>query len=68
MYRFIGILGLVMSIFFVGCGIAIIIFKPISDVFGDSVVAAYLIGLLLIAYGVFRFIRSYKSIRENKRF
>ncbi|MEO0895391.1 MAG: hypothetical protein AAFY71_03150 [Bacteroidota bacterium] len=69
MYRFVGMLGLVMSIFFVGCGIAIMIFRPETSFIKDAPAwYHFMIGSLLVGYGIFRFWRSYMAIKNNKRY
>ncbi len=69
MQRFVGMLGLVMSIFFVGFGVAIMIIRPETNLFKDAPAWYHvLIGMLLVAYGIFRFWRSYKTLKENKRY
>lgn len=67
MQRFVGMLGAVMSVFFIGCGIAIMILQPQTTLLKDAPVIYHIfIGSLLVAYGIFRFMRSYKSLKENK--
>lgn len=73
MVRLVGILGLFFSIFFVIVSITIIVrqWLPILEVFPDGIkdnpdIYNYIIGGLVMAYGIFRFIRSYKMIRYNK--
>jgi hypothetical protein len=77
MYKFVGYLGLFMSAFFVASGLYVAIrqflppppplfqweftyFENHPDVFN------YLVGALLVAYGMFRFFRSVRAIRESR--
>lgn len=74
----VGYLGLLMSGFFVFAGIYISVSQmlpPPPPVFGhewtffmeNPQYFNYLVTLLLIAYGIFRFVRSYKMIRNNEQ-
>ncbi|MCI4671129.1 MAG: hypothetical protein MRZ79_23525 [Bacteroidia bacterium] len=69
MQRFVGLLGAIMSVFFVGCGIAIMILQPDTTLLKDAPPIYHIfIGSLLAAYGGFRFWRSYKTLKDNKRY
>ncbi len=78
MFKFVGYLGLFMSAFFVASGLYmaarqfLIPPKDLFEGFGLSYfvehpdVFNYVVGAILILYGVFRFFRSVKVIRENR--
>ncbi|MEM9984364.1 MAG: hypothetical protein AAF804_04650 [Bacteroidota bacterium] len=74
MYKILGYLGLFMSAFFVAAGLFIAftqflgpppaVFKWEMTYFNDHPeVFNYIVGALLVAYGLFRFFRSVKIIR-----
>jgi hypothetical protein len=78
MYKFVGYLGVFMSAFFVAVGLFMAIRQflvPPKEVFeqwglgyfaDNPAVFNYLVGSLLIAYGVFRFFRSLRIVRQNQ--
>ncbi len=77
MQKIVGYLGLFMSIFFIGSGLFIAIkrlFPAPRDIFSFEFTYFkdhpdqfnYLVGLVLITYGVFRLIRSVKILKSNQ--
>ena len=77
MYKSVGYLGMLMSVFFVFAAVFISVrqmLPPPPPLFGHEWTYFmnhpdqfnYLISLLLGAYGIFRFIRSYRIIRNNE--
>jgi len=77
MYKFVGYLGLFMSAFFVASGLYIAIqqfLPPPPPIFQweftyfeeHPAVFNYIVGALLVAYGLFRFLRSVRIIRQNQ--
>jgi hypothetical protein len=78
MYRFVAYLGLPLGVFFAASGLSIAVKRflpPPPPLFNFRMsffeqnpdLYNILIGLLLIAYGAFRFYRSFRMIRENRR-
>lgn len=73
MLRLVGILGLFFSIFFMVVALTIIFnqWLPIPEAFPETIkenseIYNYLVGVLVMGYGIFRFIRSYHAIRHNQ--
>jgi hypothetical protein len=77
MYKFVGYLGLFMSAFFVASGLYIAIqqfLPPPPPIFQweftyfekHPEIFNYIVGALLVGYGMFRFLRSVRIIRQNQ--
>ncbi|MDP5170439.1 MAG: hypothetical protein NWR72_09345 [Bacteroidia bacterium] len=77
MYRSVGYLSIIMSVFFMFAALFVAfrqILPPPPPMFGhewtffmkNPEVFNYLIASLLGAYGIFRFVRSYKMIKNNE--
>lgn len=72
MEKFVGYLGLFMSVFFVFVGVFIIWKQPLnvpayfSSLQSNPSVFHFILGGMLMAYGIFRFVRAYKMVTNNK--
>jgi len=79
MYKIVGYLGLFMSAFFVASGIYIAasqILSPPSGIYkweftflqDNPAIFNYIVAALLVAYGIFRFSRSVRAIKESRQY
>lgn len=72
MEKIVGYLGLFMSIFFVFSGIFIAWKQPLnvpsyfSSLQSSPATFHFIIGAILILYGIFRFVRAYKMVTNKK--